>query len=62
MKEKGEFEDLAQKAYELGYRYEKELKGCGQCMIGAVLDALNTEGDELFKSATAFAGPWTGIL
>jgi C_GCAxxG_C_C family probable redox protein len=56
MEKKKDVEALAEKAYELGYKYERELKGCGQCLIGAVQDALDMEGDDLFKAATAFAG------
>jgi len=56
METQDQVETLAQKAYELGYKYERERKGCGQCLIGAVQDALNMEGEELFKAATAYAG------
>ena len=47
---------LANRAYELGFHYEQYYKGCGQCMVGAVLDALGLTRDELFQAATAFAG------
>jgi C_GCAxxG_C_C family probable redox protein len=47
---------LADRAYELGFRYEQYYKGCGQCMVAAVLDALELRRDELFQAATAFAG------
>ena len=56
METQEQVEALAQKAYDLGYQYERERKGCGQCLIGAVQDALDMEGAEVFKAATAFAG------
>ena len=47
---------LIKKAYDLGAEYERTYKGCGQCLVGAVLDTLEIERDELFKSVTALAG------
>lgn len=47
---------LAQKAAELGFKNEKDFRGCGQCLIAAVTDTLELKRDELFKSATALAG------
>jgi C_GCAxxG_C_C family probable redox protein len=47
---------LANRAYELGVQYEQHYKGCGQCMVGAVWDALHLTRDEIFQAATAFAG------
>ncbi|MGQ9627844.1 MAG: C-GCAxxG-C-C family (seleno)protein [Anaerolineae bacterium] len=43
----------AQKAYRLGFEYEKRYHGCGQCALAAILDALGRREDDLFKSATA---------
>ena len=56
MKKKEEIEKQCEKAYELGKKYERTYKGCGQCFVGAVQDALNLKGDEVFKASTAFAG------
>ncbi|MFQ3621855.1 MAG: C-GCAxxG-C-C family protein [Spirochaetales bacterium] len=50
---------LAQKAYELGFAYEKEFRGCAQCVIAALQDTLgvrNRDTDFIFKSATGLAG------
>ena len=50
---------LQQKAYELGFAYERDYGGCGQCVFAAlqdVLDLRNDVTDGIFKSATALAG------
>ena len=47
---------LANKAHDLGFRYEKEFRGCGQCFIAAVYDALDLPYDALFKSLSGLAG------
>lgn len=54
--ENGRMTGLAGRAYTLGCHYEREVHGCGQCLIAAVQDTLEIQGDELFKAATAFAG------
>jgi C_GCAxxG_C_C family probable redox protein len=46
----------AENAYELGKKYEKEYKGCSQCVIAALQDAFDIRNDDIFKSATALAG------
>lgn len=43
------------KGYELGYRYERDYKGCAQCTLAAVLDLLNREEPTLFRAANGFA-------
>ncbi len=51
--------ELAEKAYTLGFEYEKTYKGCAQCTIAALQDALdirNPETDAIFKAATGLAG------
>ena len=49
-------ESILQKAYDLGFYYEKEYKGCSQCVLAAIQDALGietgTDFDAVFKSAT----------
>jgi len=42
----------AEKAYELGKEYEKTRKGCSQCVIAALQDALDIKNDDIFKAAT----------
>jgi C_GCAxxG_C_C family probable redox protein len=43
------------KAYELGYMYERDYKGCAQCTLAAVLDLLEREEPTLFRAANGFA-------
>jgi C_GCAxxG_C_C family probable redox protein len=45
----------AEKAYELGKEYEKTYKGCSQCAIAALQDALDIRNDDIFKAATGLA-------
>lgn len=56
MKGKRDIEELCHKALVVGTKYEKEYKGCGQCLVGSVQDALEIEGEEVFKAATGLAG------
>jgi C_GCAxxG_C_C family probable redox protein len=48
--------ELLEKAYELGYRYEKDYRGCSQCALAAIYDTLHINDDNVFKAATGFAG------
>lgn len=41
-----------EKAYSLGFKYEKVYHGCGQCAIAAVSEVLGNFDDEVFNSAT----------
>jgi C_GCAxxG_C_C family probable redox protein len=55
----GKKENALRKAYELGFSYEREYKGCAQCTFAALQDALevrNSDTDAIFKCATGFAG------
>lgn len=50
---------MQDKAFELGFAYERDFRGCAQCVFAALQDALdlrNDATDAIFKSATAFAG------
>ena len=50
-------EELAAKAYELGFEYEKTYRGCSQWAMAAIYDTLNMKRDDgMFKAATGFAG------
>ena len=53
---KAEIEKTAQKAYKIGQEYEKVYRGCGQCTVAAIADALGVTTDEIFKATTAFGG------
>ena len=49
------FEQIAK----LGFAYERDYRGCAQCVIAALadgLDARNAATDAIFKSATGLAG------
>jgi C_GCAxxG_C_C family probable redox protein len=48
--------EIAHRAYTLGKEYEKTYRGCSQCVIAALQDALQMRNDDLFKSATGLAG------
>lgn len=56
MKNEAKVAALAARAYELGVQYEQQFRGCGQCLLAAVLDTLDLERNELFQAATPFAG------
>lgn len=53
---KKNIEELAEKAYGLGKEYEKTYRGCSQCAIAALQDALSIRNDDIFKAATGLAG------
>ena len=46
-------EALLQRAYELGFRYEKAYHGCAQCAVAAIQDTLGLKDDGTFKAANA---------
>jgi C_GCAxxG_C_C family probable redox protein len=52
----------AEKAYELGKKYEKDYKGCSQCAIAALQDAFDIRNDDIFKAATGLAGGGCGTV
>ncbi|MBW1715071.1 MAG: C_GCAxxG_C_C family protein [Deltaproteobacteria bacterium] len=47
---------LLEKAYKLGFEYERDLRGCSQCALAAVYDTLDIWDERVFKSSTGFAG------
>jgi len=49
-------ENAAEKAYELGKKYEQTYRGCGQCVIAALQDAFGIRNDDVFKAGTGLAG------
>ena len=49
-------QELLDKAYELGFEYEKVYRGCSQCVIAAIQDTLNIRDDSVFKAGTGLAG------
>ena len=48
--------EMAQRAYDLGFAYEHEFRGCGQCTLAAILDALGMFSEDVFEAATPVAG------
>jgi len=56
-------QELLDKAYQLGFEYEKTYTGCSQCTIAAIQDTLDTRNDSVFKAATGLTagGGLTGI-
>lgn len=55
----GRKEELADRAYQVGYEYEKKYGGCGQCAFAALADALDRNtptSDAVFQSLTSMAG------
>jgi len=50
-------EDVLEKAYRLGFKYEGQYTGCTQCTIAAVFEALNMKVDDgVFRAGTGLAG------
>ena len=48
-------DDYINRAYDLGYEYEKTYRGCAQCTLAAVQDALEIRDDNLFRAASSLA-------
>lgn len=48
-------DERVRKAYELGFTYEKQYRGCSQCTLRAVLDALGLENADVLRSASSLA-------
>lgn len=49
-------EELMEKAYQLGFAAERDVRGCAQCTIAAVMDTLGIQNDIVYKSASGLAG------
>lgn len=48
-------EEKAKQAYELGYKYEKEIKGCSQSTIQALMEAYGEENSDVYQSMAGFS-------
>jgi mannitol-1-phosphate 5-dehydrogenase len=48
--------EKAQEAYELGFSYEKDYHGCGQCVFAAVAEVLGVFDPAVFNAATGLCG------
>ena len=49
-------EEFLQKAFDLGFEYEKVYRGCSQCVLAAIQDLFEKKNDEAFRAASALAG------
>ncbi len=49
-------EELAQKAYEAGYKYQLEKRCCSQTSLAGLFEVLEIQSPEIFKAATGLAG------
>jgi C_GCAxxG_C_C family probable redox protein len=47
---------LINKAYELGFEYERAYRGCAQCAIAGMYDAMGIKNDEVYKAGSGLAG------
>ncbi len=58
IKLEGDVEEIIQKAYELGFKYEKEYSGCARCTVAALQDAVPfvSRSEELFRASTCVDG------
>ena len=46
---------IAEKAYELGVKYEKQCTGCAQTIVAAMFESLGIWSDDVFKAASGLA-------
>ncbi len=49
-------EKLLQKAYDLGFQYERDYRGCAQCAIAGIYDAIGIKNDMVYKAGSGLAG------
>ena len=49
-------QEMIDKAYELGFKGEHDVRGCAQCALAAVMDASGIQNDLVYKSASGLAG------
>ncbi len=49
-------ERLSDRAFEIGFRYEREYGCCSQCTYAAVKEVLGIGSDDVFKAAYGLAG------
>lgn len=47
---------MIKEAYERGFKGERDYRGCAQCAIAAIQDALNIRNDFVYKAASGLAG------
>ncbi len=54
--EKKEKEAIVKKAYARGFTGERDYRGCAQCAIAAIQDALDMKNDIVYKAGSGLAG------
>ena len=54
-------EELWEKAFELGFGYERDFGNCAQCVYKAVSETFGVENDEVFRAAYGLAGGGAGM-
>ncbi len=47
---------ILNKAYERGFKGERDYRGCAQCTIAAIQDALDIRNDDIYKAGSGLAG------
>jgi C_GCAxxG_C_C family probable redox protein len=52
MNHTGEHQAIVQRALSLGIEYERTIRGCCQCSIAAIQDALDIRNDAVFKAGS----------
>ena len=48
-------EEISNRAFDLGRKYEKECTGCAQTTIAGIFDALDIDNEDVFKAASGLA-------
>ena len=54
--DKTEREAMIKKAYDLGFQYERDYRGCTQCAIAGMYDAMGIRNDAVYKAGSGLAG------
>jgi len=57
--DKKEREEILKKAYEMGFQYERDYRGCAQCAIAGMCDAMGIKNDVVYKAGSVLSWmPW----
>lgn len=47
---------MIQRAFDLGFQYERDYRGCAQCAIAGMYDAMEIKNDAVYKAGSGLAG------
>lgn len=47
---------MLQKAFDLGFKYERDYRGCAQCAIAGMFDAMGIKDEVVYKAGSGLAG------